>query len=468
MSHDEKQREPEERATALEAWIREETDRATASLLKNVSPEGAMRGAIVASTSRSHPNYYFHWVRDAGIAVRALLALHRSATSPQERERYLGLLMDNIDFSRHIQRTARELGQGLGEARFTVDGAPSREESVPQDDGPAIRALEMIRLASALLDAGKGALVYEKLYDGRLPTGSLIKADLEYVAQRAGQPSFDCWEELWGHSFFTSLLQRKALREGARLAQKLGDEGAATFYLERAKALEDLLARHWDPRRGYLVSTLDDEGNPVAHRSGLDTSVVVATLGGYGMEDDLQNEDLYPVEHEHVLATVVALEDVFAGLYPINSAARGLPGIAMGRYPEDTYDGYSTQSLGNPWSSVTTAFAMYYHTLARRLEARKSIVLTSVSLPFFERLRPTHAHLQADKAIAHKDAAFKEIVRALRHRGDSFLERLRIHTGPDGALAEQMDRITGFQTGAADLTMSYAALVLAAATRRRA
>jgi len=46
------------------------------------------------------------------------------------------------------------------------------------------------------------------------------------------------------------------------------------------------------------------------------------------------------------LATLEGLIDEMQPLYPIN--ANG-PGIGIGRYPEDLYDGIDSATRGNPW-----------------------------------------------------------------------------------------------------------------------
>jgi len=337
----------------------------------------------------------------------------------------------------------------------------------PQDDGPAIRALELTHLAFVLLDEGKIELVREKLYDVALPTRSVIKTDLEYLAHRWRGTGYDVWEEVRGHHFFTRLLQRKALRQGAALAARLGDAGAADFYLEQAGALGEELRRHWDPRRGYLVATVDREGDGPDRRSGLDSSVIVAALGGYTLDEDLAIEDLYPMDHEQLLATMVALERVFGELYPINDPSRHVAGIAIGRYPEDRYDGYRTDSLGNPWPSLTLAFAMVYYKLARCCWRLQRIRVTPLCFPFFQRLPAAPPGLSPGAEVRRGDPRFDQLLDALRRAGDTFMERVRLHEGQGGSLSEQMNRSTGLQQGAADLSLGYAAFLLATGMRRR-
>lgn len=422
----------------------------------------------MASPSRSNPDYYYHWVRDSGIAIKAILLLYQSARAPAARQRYLGTLMDFVDFSRLIQWTAVHRGGGLGDPQFTVDGAPYTEPwGRPQHDGPAIRAIVLVHLAFLLLGEGNLELVREKLYDAKLPTDSVIKTDLEYISHHWREPCFDLWEERWGHHFFTRFMERSALLKGAMLATRLGDVGAASWYLEQAKDLGDELRLHWDPQRRYLVAARDRDGGMSGQRSGLDSSVVLATLGGYSLDDHPQVADVYPVDHEQVLATVVALEETFGAIYPINDPSRHIPGIAIGRYPEDRYDGYRTDSIGNPWPGITIAFAIYYYLLAKRYQVSGRIVLTPTNLSFFRRLPVEDARFGPGEELPLGDPRFDEIVKALRVKGDTFLERVRYHANPDGSMSEQINRVTGFHQGAPDLSMNHAALLLAVEMRRR-
>jgi len=50
-------------------------------------------------------------------------------------------------------------------------------------------------------------------------------------------PSFDLWEEVNSSSFFTTAVQHRALREGAALAQKLGQTGVVSGYNDQAANL---------------------------------------------------------------------------------------------------------------------------------------------------------------------------------------------------------------------------------------
>lgn len=105
-----------------------------------------------------------------------------------------------------IQATPNPSGDlwsgGLSEPKFTAQGRPfTRSWGRPQRDGPALRALALIPYAHWLLDrAHPSDLEYVRkcLYNPhalRTP-GSVIKNDLEEVAQQWAQPGFDLWEEV--------------------------------------------------------------------------------------------------------------------------------------------------------------------------------------------------------------------------------------------------------------------------------
>ena len=72
---------------------------------------------------------------------------------------------------------------------------------------------------------------YAYLYESSLPANSTIKADLEYISNHWTELSYDPWEESYAYGqFFNTIAFREALSIGARLARKLGDDGAAEWY----------------------------------------------------------------------------------------------------------------------------------------------------------------------------------------------------------------------------------------------
>ena len=404
-------------------WLRGEADFSIGQIIQNISPADALPGAVVASQSRRDPNYYFHWVRDAGLVMEAVLARHQNSSDAQERAVLTRKFHEYLQFSERLQNVPAI--SGLGEPKFNVDGTAYNEPwGRPQNDGPALRALSLIHWADSLLAEGKIDFVGERLYNPS--PRSVIKRDLEFVSHHWREASFDLWEEVKGDHFYTRMVQRRALVDGARLAERLGDSGAARWYLSQAREIERDLANFWDPRRGYIIATRNRvEGVDYKH-SELDTAVILALLHGSTNDGFLRFSD------PKVLATIQKLIDAFSELYPINFRA-GVPGVGIGRYPEDKYGGADFK-YGNPWPLCTLAISEALYRAAEEL------------------------------IVSGK----REQASSLIEKADTFVGRVKYHADADGSLAEQMDRYTGFMKSAEDLTWNYAAVLTTLAARDRA
>lgn len=325
---------------SLGTWIDTEKGVATQKLFDNISPEGAAVGAVVASPSKSNPDYFRHWVRDAGLTMNLVVSLYQNATNQSDRDFYYQKMMDYVDFSRKNQTTPNPSGD-IGEPLFEANGDPyNKGWGRPQNDSPAIRAVTLMRWAEVLLAEGKENLVREKLYAPQLPAYTVIKADLEYTSHHWQETCFDLWEEVKGHHFYTRMMQRKALVEGAKLADRMGDGAAASWYREQGELLSKEIAHHWNDQKGYLDTTLDRDGGADYKYSNLDASAILGILHGDTYDG------FFPVQDPRSVATAYKLIQTFQDLYPINK--NGAKGVAIGRYPEDHYDGNGF-SQGNPW-----------------------------------------------------------------------------------------------------------------------
>jgi len=433
---------------SLEEWIAYEEPIAIKNLLRNISASGTAKGSVLASPSKSNPDYFYHWVRDAGLVMEEIVARYQTSFSAPTKSQYLEVLLDYIEFSKLNQSTPN-LSGGLGEPKFNVDGSAFNGSwGRPQDDGPAIRANTLIRLANVWLAEGKEDWVRQYLYN--FSNSSLVKQDLEYVSKNWRNTSFELWEELKGHHFHTRRVQYRALREGAELANRLGDPKAAQWYWMQAMDMEPEIDRHWNGSKKILVSTLDREDGLDYKWSELDASVALGVLHGC-IENDFMS-----FSNDKVLATVKAIEDAFYRLYPINR--NGQPGIAIGRYPEDRYNGYSSGGEGNPWFLTTAGFGEFYYRLAKELESKSEIRITSLNRGFYSGL----THKREPPASYKKGSEdYLRIIKALRNKGDQFLIRVKYHVDGTGAMSEQINRESGYMQGARDLTWSYAALLSA-------
>jgi glucoamylase len=422
-----------ESALLSEAWIHGHADLARRQLRAHVRG-----GAVRAAEGDPRGEYnQFHWVRDASLTMQVVVneAL-RAAAGSTERMQAESILRDFIRFSYRNQQTPSQAAGGaplLGEPKFFLDGRPFDEPwGRPQNDGPALRALTLIRYARALLARGQAEFVRHWLYRAELPGRTVIKRDLEYVAEHWREPSFDLWEEELGTHFFTRLVQHHSLTEGAELAELMGDPGAARWYRGQAAALAADLPTFWDEENGYFRSVRDHAGGFVAKRFPLDASVILAVMYGYstgsGQDPWLRLSD------DRVVATIRKLETTFGEAYPIN---RRFPRAkALGRYPEDIYHG------GNPWVLLTFAGAEYHFRLAVELMRQGDLEITPRSLPFYRDLWAGSeidgpSDIVAGMRLGWGDPAFLHVVSELVRKGDEYLGIVRSVMDPEGRVAEQ-------------------------------
>jgi len=439
------------RNIALDQWLQSQKNIAREKLLKNISAEGTSPGSVIASPSKSEPDYFRHWIRDAGLTMNLVISFYENASTPEEKNHFFQRMMDYIDFSRLNQTTPNPSG-GLGEPLFLVNGEPFNQGwGRPQNDSPAIRAMVLTRWAHVLLNEGKEDLVRQKLYDNKIPAYTVIKADLEYTSHHWADRCFDLWEEVKGHHFYTRMVQRRALVDGAKLATRLGDGGAASWYQEQAELLSREIQNHWSSDRKLIQTTLNYEAGAHYKNSNLDASSILAI-----MHADT-HDGFFPVYDDRALVTANKLIETFRSLYPINQHG---PGVAIGRYPEDVYNGTGT-SEGSPWILLTAGFGEYHYRVAKGFKAKGEITINDVNIDFFRGLLPGNSQIKLGK-INRGEALFGEIIRALANRGDSFMERTKLHTANDGSMSEQMNRHNGFLQGARDLTWSYAGFLVAA------
>ena len=442
--------------TRLDSWLDAEYKKSIQGLLQNISPSGSVPGVVIASPSWENPDYYYHWVRDAALVMDVVVNLFERANGSQLRGYYSTLISDYVEFSRKNQLTPNRSG-GLGEPKFNIDGSAfSGDWGRPQNDGPALRAITLTRFAFDLLQEGtQDAWVHSKLYDGRLPSNSLIKTDLEYISHHWKDSSFDLWEEVQGQHFYTRMVQRKALLQGANLADRLGDTLAGVWYRQQARLLEIEIQKHWSASRGYILATLESPVSDLQKPLGLDVAVVLGVLHGS------VSDSFFSPLSDQVQASVLSLRIAFQNAYSINS--RTDLGPAIGRYPEDTYNGYTTNGSGNPWVLATLAFSEYYTDLASQLRDTGRLVITPLNLPFFRALNlPLRGQgLWVGQTLRSGDPLFVSLVSQLEKEAEGFLSRVKYHCPAEKNLSEQINRDTGFMQGAPDLSWSYASLITA-------
>ncbi|KAF1972154.1 glucoamylase I precursor [Bimuria novae-zelandiae CBS 107.79] len=478
---------------SLDDWIAREESIALNRLLANIKPGGVnvqsdqnvADGTVIASPSKEDPDYWYQWVRDAAITTNTLVDLYTEHPTSEFSASLETILTAYTNLQTRLQRTANPSGtlddlSGLGEPKFHVDGSAFRGDwGRPQSDGPALRAITLMRYLRAFNAShptlwSSGELTansfYETLYKAELPARSIIKADLEYVSHFWNHSSFDLWEEVDGMHFYTAMVQLRALREGSRIARAFRDDGAAAWYGEQSVYLERFVRRFWNKGKGHLAETL------WSRRSGLDCAVLLGSLHALPEGED---EAVFPPWSDEVLVSLLALVRDMRRRFAINDRhAEGekegglghedrLEGVGVGRYPEDVYDGYGT-STGHPWFLCTSSAAEVLYRTASHLSLSGSLHTNPINLEFYNALLSTSASVLVNTTYIAENEAFKAVVERLQHVGDEFLKVVKTHVDAEGSMSEQFDRETGYLRGARDLTWSYSAFLQAARARKEA
>jgi glucoamylase len=471
---------------ALSSWIGRQYEISASLMLRAISATHLVkerpgfcqtirpaRGSILASTAIGSwdpdPDYFFHWLRDSAVTLGALR--HLIGDRPHSEEAVLhckdfiafshalnqldgsNFLHQAGDFRKKVEpfflqyvRDDSELlsirgDRVLGEPRFNPDSTLDiLRWNRPQHDGPASRALALMRLFA--MDVSDGA--------DRASMRNLILTDLNFLARHWREPSFDIWEEELGEHYYTLLLQLAALEDGAVWAQQSSVDaaGLAQTFRSSAQDIAQTLDEFWSPAKGHYLS----RRNVVNGASGkdLDFAVVLGVLHAARTAGPHSVLDL------KVMATLARLEELFALSYPINQNLPESHGPAMGRYAGDNY------FSGGAYYFSTLGAAEYYYALAEAIAAAGGLPTADYEA-FLRYLRaPNHA-LELSPEVQRR-YIFAESM----NRGDQFMATVAAFTPASGELSEQFDQSTGAQTSAKSLTWSYAAFITAAARRKAA
>lgn len=475
----------EARGDDVAEWLDAQLPKAESYMQANISPArpGYKKGFVLAApwVIPGVQNYQYHWVRDAALVMDTVVTnfIH-ARNSAAKRNAYLEIA-NYVDFSRENQlapepSTAEKVG--LGEVKFDPDGSRYTQWMRPQNDGPALRAVTLMRFARELLHTGNLNLA-KHLYngkasgDGEIDAPGVIKADLDYVVGHWNDISFEPWEEVKGRHFYTNMVQRKALLDGAKLAELLGDSRSAAKYLAQVKKLESAILAHWIPAgqltpsqtisTGQIWDTFNWAYGVDYKTSGLDVTAVLAALHGHN-EYDAANDRFFSASDPRVLRTAQLLAQAF-GDFPIARVRTGEIelGVPIGRYPEDKYDGYDSKGKGNPWYLATAGFAELYYRCAREWTADGKILIDTSDADFLS--RASGEKLRAGQIFSPNDRQFSMLVHAIHDLGDSYMRTVRKYAASGGHLNEEFSRDDGSPQGAVDLSWSYASLLTAARHR---
>ncbi|KAJ5444026.1 Glycoside hydrolasefamily 13 [Penicillium daleae] len=435
---------PSRRQSGLSGFIQSESTASLQGVLNNIGANGtgatgASAGIVVASPSKSNPDYFYTWTRDAALTVTMLVDRFIAGDSSLE-----SVIQQYITAQAKLQTVSNPSGSlsdgsGLAEPKFNVDetaftGAWGR----PQRDGPALRATALIAYGNQLLSKGKESVVKSNIWP-------IVSNDLNYVAQYWNQTGFDLWEEVQGSSFFTVAAQHRALVEGSTFAKALGEtcDGCDS----QAPQILCFLQDFWNGMA--VISNLANNG-----RSGLDANSLISSIHTFDPSAACDDTTFQPCS-ARALSNHKLVVDSFRSIYTINSDKKAGTAAAVGRYPEDTYQG------GNPWYLATLAAAEQLYNALYQWKTQGSLSITQTSLPFFQDLVSS----AATGNYSSSSSTYTSVTSAVKEYADGFVSIVQQYTPSNGSLAEQFTRDNGTPTSARDLTWSYAAFLTAASRR---
>ncbi|GAV53608.1 hypothetical protein ZYGR_0AK01100 [Zygosaccharomyces rouxii] len=489
--------------TNFTLWLEEQTSISFEKILENIGDsnindlykQNVAEGAVIASPSRDKPDYFFQWPRDAAITVNTV-ASNLIGSDDAINLTLAQTIVKYLNNSAILQRIPNPSGQGvggtdpqlkgLGEPKFEVDNkAFEGSWGRPQNDGAPLRLIAtfhfleklakqnmpLTELLSQLNVDGLSFKDEDSLFD------NLIRYDLEFIASNWKVDSFDLWEEVKGRHFFTSLVQLSATKLGLDFMKSNPNRQKDPLFKELQRTcneLNDFLTLEGgflNPHKNYIVETPSNLNS----RSGLDTAVLIASLLTHGDDGEASPRNLpFDVNDSGILNTLHALTSIMAIIYPVNHQ-RYSPrmGVALGRYPEDVYDGAGT-SEGNPWFLCTSSAAQLLYQLIRKMYAEESdleILVNTWDSKFwtsiFEGFEAYPSPISIGGTygsdcsyrlvIPYDSPAFHQTMVSLLNYGDSFLDKLREHVSDDGSMSEQFNKYTGIMQGARDLTWSHSA-----------
>lgn len=457
-------------------WLAKQSQFAFKGVLNNIGgisdvldTNEVSKGAVIAATSKSFPNYYYQWVRDAALTIKVLV--EKAEDSELQNVDDIKLVVESyIENAYYIQRLDNKSGRfddddksGLGEPKFLTNNKPFDDHwGRPQGDGPGLRALTIIKYLQVLHKFDQH-VSNDFLKSEEFIYTQVLKPDLQFIAKNWMKKSFDLWEEVNSFHFFTSITQLKAIKEGLKVA-KIYDSNKS--FLEELETTFAELKNFIENESGftqkhstYMIET------PSLLKSGQRCGLDVATLLGalHAHEDSKFNDSDIPFDifDGHILSSLSYMVSDVKNRYPINQ--EGSEGVGIGRYPEDIYDGYGT-SEGNPWFLATASAAEVIYKLISKLESKQeNLIIDSSNFDFYGQFLT-----QQTDEVTYGTAEFNSLIHRLYAYADSFIQVIRTHVDGDGHTSEQFNKYNGYMQGAQNLTWSYASTWSAIRWREKA
>ena len=190
-------------------------------------------------------------------SIRSLIQYYKNKPNNE----ILVLLLKYIENEKKIQNL--DTLSGLGEPKINLNFTPfNKPWGRPQNDGPALRGINMIIIKN-ILNKEFPSICYKVILE-------IINKDLKYTIDNYDKPCYDLWEENFGWHFYTRSVQLKFIK----LSINFFGKNLLNIELDKLKLVyEDLkikLTHHLD---NSIISSFDENGNV---RKKNDASILLA------------------------------------------------------------------------------------------------------------------------------------------------------------------------------------------------
>lgn len=145
-------------------------------------------------------------------------------------------------------------------------------------------------------------------------------------------------------------------------------------------------------------------------RSGKDANSILGSIHSFDPNGECDDATFQPCS-ARALANHKVVTDSFRSLYPVNSGTSKGEALAVGRYPEDIYQG------GNPWYLCTMAAAEQLYDALHQWDRIGSLSITETSLPFFKDLYSS-ASIGDYKSSS---TTYKDVISAVKTYADGYM-----------------------------------------------
>ena len=283
------------------------------------------KGMIIASPS-NNPPYQFHWVRDAGLVMRVIIDYYKENKNIE----YFNIICNYLE-NCHIIQNLNTKG-GLGEPKININKtAYNGEWGRPQNDGPAIRGLNMLKLIRLLNDD------YQYLTKNMIIP--ILNKDINYIIVNYNKICFDLWEEIKGWHFYTRILHLKFLKEIIKFNNDF--KNYLNIDIDLSQIYNKLLiqCKHHIGEK-QIISSFDIDGNIVKYN---DSSILLAFC-----HINFDKDIMKYFSNELIKNNINCLLTSFRSKYNMKDL------FMIGRYKDDKY--YN----GHIWIICTLALIQVY------------------------------------------------------------------------------------------------------------